>query len=582
MPVVRRYGGPKVGREMAPGVRLGADAPTAAFQPVQGIDVGKVAGVAAEIVQHEQQRADEIAFTDADARASQLETSILHGEGGVLSTQGSNAFEAPEKASETWMKGVSEIESGLKSPRAKEAFRKSAQKRWDSIYGQTQVHVARERRQYDTEATKALLTVEQDAAVRNWNDPERVELAIERQVSAAKEFARRNGMPPEALEALVSERVSSTRTDVINEMLANGQDLAAEAYFKQHKDQIGGKDLPRVERDLEEGSLRGKSQRESDRIFAANQGSQGDALAEARKIEDPKLRDDVESRLNHRFVLQRQIDRESENDAYVAAANFIDARPNLSARDAVPPNVWNSLKPTQRRSLEIYAKGGGTGGSEGSGSQGGEKAWLDFLELNTDEVEDLTRSEFETKYLSKLSGRERGRAITRWKDARAGTGSAKEEKRVFTLKEDIENSLRSANLIGTNEKTSSISNAEKRVLARVESQVQAQRDEFRARTGKAPSPSDDRMIVDAVVMKHFFEEGGEKLNLRAGGQSVTLEKSRRGVRVDYAQIPSARRSVLEAESRRLGGKASRDQIERAYAASLMEDEAAVQKALKER
>lgn len=581
MPQVPTYSRPRVGRNQIPGVRVSGEAPASAFMPQKGIDLAPTLDIVAKTIEREQVKADQIALTAADARASRLETDLLHGQNGVLYREGKNAFGAPEEVGEAWSKGVSQIMNELKTPQQKEAFAQRIQQRWTSIDTQVQRHVASERNRFDLAESKNLIQAESDAAIKNYNDPERVQQSIGRTVEAITALGQRQGWGESTLESAVSGALSNIHAGVIDAMLTDDQDITAQNYYNKYQDQISGEASVKIKASLEEGSLRGKSQRESDKIYTENRGNQGAALEAARQIEDPKLRDETERRLLHRFSVDRQVERESENDAYVTAANYIDAKPGRGARAAVPPALWNTLKPTQRRSLEIYANGGR--GSGGSSSSSNEKVWLDFLELDTDDVKDLTRSEFETKYLSKLGASDRSRAITRWKNAREGKGANDpDEKRTFTLAEDIKGSLKSANLISSFN-TKDLSDKEKNYITSVDADVEQARYDFASKNKRKPTPSEERTMVDQAVMKTFFAQGGKKLRLRTE-EGNTAELQRRGGRLyfDYDKIPAGRRQLLVERSRELGGKASRDAIERAYAASLVGDRNAVEAALKER
>lgn len=583
MPVVPRVSQPRVQRSGLPQVRVSPDAPSAAFQPKPPpIDFGAVTKVAENIFEQEQRRADEVAEVKYTSELAALQTNLLYGENGVLKREGETAFTAPEEVSEAWTKATSEIAKGLKTDRQRLAFNRQAMERWNSINGRTQEHVARERQSYDQKQVVSMVENEQNAAVSAYTDPEAVRQSIERQAAALNGYGKRHGFSADQIHAMVSKAVTDTHVSVIEAYAASDQDLSAKAYYEQHKDEIAGQVRPRIEQTLEEGSLRGESQRKSDELFAKYQ-DEGEALDAAAQIKEPKLRDEVERRIQARFIDKRRIDRERENDVFVSAANFIDAKPGVSARDAVPAHIWTTLKATQRRSLELYAQnGGGKGGGTHNSGDSNQSAWLDFLDLDEKEVKNLTRSELETRYLSKLGKRDAGRAITRWKNVREGKDAGGEDKREFSLIDDIKGSLYRSNVISGDKKTGMLTKKEKELINRVEDQVNRQRYEVHQRTGKKLAPADERLIVDQVVMRTFFEEGGTLLRAHNNGATVTLKRDRGAVRVDYDTIPAGRRKVLIEESKRLGGNASRSAIERAYAASLMNNESAVQAALRER
>ncbi len=163
--------------------------------------------------------------------------------------------------------------------------------------------------------------------------------------------ANREGRSPEWVKEQVGDAQSKTHAAVVQRMLANGQDQAASEYYKSIKDQIGGGEVTQVEKALEEGTLRGQSQRESDKIVAGSNNLTS-ALDQARKIEDPKLRDETTSRVKDFYTTKRMAENESKEQDYVGATNIIEKTKDF---DNVPPGMLTKMSPAERTSLRNYA-----------------------------------------------------------------------------------------------------------------------------------------------------------------------------------------------------------------------------------
>src|SRR5688572_13242975 len=99
--------------------------------PVQpALDLTGVAGSAIDILRRERERADEVAFQEADAQLAEAETYLLLDPNeGALHQRGKNAFGVPEKVKDAWRKKVGEIGSSLTTNRQKRAFARSARTR---------------------------------------------------------------------------------------------------------------------------------------------------------------------------------------------------------------------------------------------------------------------------------------------------------------------------------------------------------------------------------------------------------------------------------------------------------------------
>jgi hypothetical protein len=291
-------------------------------------------------------------------------------------------------------------------------------------------------------------------------------------------------------------------------------------------------------------------------------------LDAARKITNPKVRDEVERRLQARFSDQRRIDRERENDVFVAAANYIDSHPGRSARDAVPAHVWTTLKPTQRRSLELYAKR--AAGDDDDDAPGSDKAWLDFVELDIDEVGDLTRSEFETRYLSKMGKKERGRAITRWKDAKDKGKSGDKENVTINFNERVKGTLARNRLVPDGVTPSQMTEEQRATYREVEFGADAGIREFRRIKKRDPDQTETQSIIDAVIFDRVFDttkKDTKRINIREGGRVVgQVVRQRDGsVTTDFDEIPSDVLNEFRRLAQERGVKFTRKMAERAYA-----------------
>src|SRR5690606_11928717 len=140
----------------------------------------------------------------------------------------------------------------------------------------------------------------------------------------------RSGLPAEWTEAKVGETRSQTHAAVLGRILTTGNDLDATDYYRQHKAETTGADQAAAERDLEEGSLRGESQRQTARILETAT-TRNEAAAMAREsIADPKVQDEVVRRIDDHFSRSRTAQREQQEDLYLQSTNLLDA--NTGAR----------------------------------------------------------------------------------------------------------------------------------------------------------------------------------------------------------------------------------------------------------
>lgn len=301
------------------------------------------------LAQEEKKRADQIKVLDADEQSSKLETRLmLDPETGALNTRGENSFGVIDRVSKEYEDGIKQIEAGLTNDDQRFAFRRMTVPRRTSIDRRLQVHVARETQSYDSTVTENYIKSETDAAIASFDDPERVGAALSRQRAVYQDHAERNGLPKEWVEQKTLEGSSRVHSGIISKLLAHGQDLVAQKYYKNNKDTISGKDQVILERTLEEGSLRGESQRKTDAIIGKELNLEA-SLEAARNIRDPKLRDETVRRVKQRFADQRLQEDQIREEAFSEAYTIAEETKN---KDTIPAERWALLSPSQKNAIE--------------------------------------------------------------------------------------------------------------------------------------------------------------------------------------------------------------------------------------
>lgn len=298
---------------------------------------------------HEYQKANQIAVTSA---AAQLATHAGELEIDAQTKRGNDAFDLPKTAKESYDKRADEIAGSLTNDDQRQAFQIERLQRGVTLDMTVQRHVAKERQAYDDSESKAYTDGAQSAAIANALDPHRVATEMDRGALRLTQWADRRGLGEEATKAALAEYRSQTHVGVIANLLDNEHDTQAKAYYEEVKDQINGEQRGKLEKAIEESTLRGEAQKASDQIWAASGGDPDKALDDARKIKDAKLRDDVEKRIDGRIAENERKKKRDVENTMVDAANRIDK----GGLRAVPPSVWMGLGVSERAELTRYAK----------------------------------------------------------------------------------------------------------------------------------------------------------------------------------------------------------------------------------
>jgi len=394
-------------------------------------DLGNVTEVLGQVLEKRRAKANQIATLDADAELAALETDLLYNpQTGALTRKGKESFDQPEKVREAWTKSVSEIEGRLVNEDQRLAFHERVVAREADLDRAVQRHVAGEIESYEKDTVNGYLTKERNAALANYQDADRVEKSVQRQIAAFRDFAT-GQLPPEQIAAMVDEITSKTYSGVIEVMLANEQDQRAAEYFADVKEFIHGADSISVQNALKEGTLRGESQRMADELVA-KYPDRATAMEQIPEIQDPKLRDAVEDRIRRHFDQQKEIEQEMRNDLYMQATNLIDQFPGRPARDVIPPGDWSKLSLDMRRALE----------DRSTDVTNDDKAWLDLLQQSPEKIGRLTRAEFEVTFWSKFDRSHRVRAEELWLQTRSLEARDPKLSNTLTFKDRVDNTIR--------------------------------------------------------------------------------------------------------------------------------------------
>jgi hypothetical protein len=350
MPRVPTYDRQQVQTAPLPDVRMSGGASVGAGVERLGQGLQQAAGALGQIVQAERAKADQIAVLDVDRQLVEFEVRALHdAQSGALHKRGRDAFGLPEQVLGDFDKVAGKLEAGAGSERQKMAIRNMVASRRADIDKALQRHVAAEIRRYDDTVTESYMKNSRNAAVLNWQDPERVEMEVARQRAALADHAQRNGLPADWLKARIAEATSSTHMGVLNQMMAHGQDLAGKAYVDAHRDDLVGDDAIRATKMVEDGSLRGESQRQADRIISETLDLKA-AMAQVRQISDPKVRDAARQRVNEFYADEQRAKQENIEGVF----NEVSARLEQNGGDLDDPVVqagWFRMSLGQRNAL---------------------------------------------------------------------------------------------------------------------------------------------------------------------------------------------------------------------------------------
>jgi hypothetical protein len=364
----------QVGRQVIQAQQVSTNAPIEAFGG--GAGVTRMGQALSELANETGKAVDRYDKLEADKRIAEAikrKNSFMNGDdelpetdGGYFSKKGKNATTDIELYKTRMSTSFKELEKDLSNDSQKEYFRKGLQQIELEVDGQMKRHANVEAEKYDTEETSAAIATWRDDAILNYKDitsimddkgavigkTSKIRQALQKQEELIADFAERQGHARDSdfAKQKILEAKTVTHKGIVERMLANDEDLYAVEYLKQVKEsgEVDGRALPDLERMVDAGALRGSSQRMTDEIMGKGVGM-GVALEQARAIEDPKLRDEVTSRLKVRFAEAKTVKEEQEENNYNLVADHIEQH---KSRDKIPMDQWLALSPSQRSNID--------------------------------------------------------------------------------------------------------------------------------------------------------------------------------------------------------------------------------------
>lgn len=353
MPTVPRLTGQEVALQptRAPQIGLNVSARDFGAQSARdmqeaGGNLMRAAGSILSIAEVDRSEEEARQLLELDRKASERLRNFMEApETGLLYQRGVGARGATARAEAELESIWSDLSKDVASDRVRTKFEQMFSTRRERTIGQASGY---EREQtiaaLDAEAKAYVLSAVEDAA-SGYNDPEAIAEAMLRGEAAIR--ANRRGQAPEVVAQELDAFRSTLHKGVIDRALVHDP-MGAREYLEANRDEISGADIAAIEKAVKVGELRGESQAEADRIASMGLGYSA-ALAEARRITNPELRDEVTTRIKQRFAEQEQARAMEDRAAKDRAWSIIESGGSM---DDLPPSLKATLDGTTLAAME--------------------------------------------------------------------------------------------------------------------------------------------------------------------------------------------------------------------------------------
>lgn len=511
--------------------------------------------------------ADSTAVLEADRKLGEWENRNLYdAKDGAYQVLGKDSMALPERLMPDLDKTIAEIEAGLTGDEQKNTFRRlSGTRRLDVDRG-LQNHISKQISIYQEQASSAYVDNAVEAAAANYDDPERIATEVSRIELAFTSRAQVTGEAPEVTQKLITDKTSDAHVGVVNRMLSEGRYSWAREYLKANKDDISATKIDEVEKAVRTGAVREEAQDHADTIMGSAK-DRAKALAEARKIKDPDVQEETVQQVNQRWNEINQAQEEGDRNRLRDATLLIT---NGGKPEDISPAEWIKIPEEQRIKLKALS-------NEGEWYQD-DKKWEEFIDTYSADPAKVAKINLYTELRPYTDRAHFDRAVEMKEAAlKALKGDSTDYTHTLNFQQRLKNSLVEnkvfeTDLLGDSE--SGLGDDEKARYAKIESEASMRLAEFEHQKQAKATPQEIERIVDKVVMDKVFlnkswQRDPEKLSVEV------LQDEAGKAYVPVKSIPPVEIETLKNLAASKGRAYNDDKAQRAYAATIMGNAAAV-------
>jgi hypothetical protein len=517
----------------------------------------------------EKQKANALAEQEAINKVTEIQSKILYDKDtGVYTRKGKDTLSIHEDMKSQYKKEVLDLINSLSNDDQKKAVSSAAKNMWGAMERQGMAHTVSEMDKFETNTKDSFVKNNRDLATEatTIKDPhmmyDEIDKSILKQQEAIAAYEKHRGSSADEIKEKLLDASSKTHMGVIDRMLANDQDQAASTYYKLNKEQVSGQDKINIERHLEEGSLRGDSQRAADAIYDKKL-PMAQSLELARQIKDPKRRDETVRRVQQQFDAVEHAREYAEKQTYLNLAKQVAQNPGRHPRDVTDPAAFSSLEPKWQESLV----------SQSFNPVNDTNAEFEFFHLlNKDQLKNLDQADFMQKYYNKFDAHHKDEALKRYDLAKSGNPTDNLTlTSTLSFTQNFESAMRLAKLIPAGTKLADLKDEKKLMYLDLQNQAAKKLNDLEinnalmGRKFKATQEEQNKIYDDvlksAYVNRSWFFDHGFLDSKKAVS---TMKQDEKGNSyIPYDEIPKQLMNLMIQRAMENGKHPSHNEYEKA-------------------
>lgn len=317
-------------------------------------DIGQGVSALGEAFVKVKQYDDTLRAEDAFNRLQKRKLELTTGEQGFSQIKSSGVVDRPvyKEYSELFDKTVNEITSNLQNDQQRNMFRQRAEVSKLQFGNDLTNHIQREKQVYSRQVFDGGLAVELENAGQHWTEPGSVNLSIERTNRLIDQQSELEGWPFAITKAKKQVAESNIHQNVINQAIATDNPEYAKEWYRKNKKKIESTEHPRIEKLLDQSSLKVLAQEVTDDIFSRGL-TQDQAVKEVRRKYKGDEENAIISSVRDRFNEEENFKTQKEADAGDAAWKIYSETLDF---DQIPLTTLRKMNGKDRESLRAYAE----------------------------------------------------------------------------------------------------------------------------------------------------------------------------------------------------------------------------------
>lgn len=528
MPQVPRYENTVVESQGVPQVRNPTEAPLESFGGGQSAQAAVKAGIdladmSARVEAYARQQAD-----DARTKSAYLEMQdhVNKIQGEMILDRGRAVVEKDMFGTygEKFNQAASEIEKNFANDNQRAIWAGMRRKLEVEFNKDLNKHVGMETEKYNIELSKSGVQMAQQKAAQNFLDMGKVADALKEQELFIRSSPEALAKSEDQLKLDIMKARGETHQLVIQQMLANDQDQKALGYYQLNKDDMDAETQIKMDKILDEQSLRGESQREMLKVvgkFGRNEKAAINYI-EQNYGSNPKLQDALKDRVKGHYSEINTAENRMAEDWMKKASDIVEKTGSIDEVMKQMPAQWAQFSTGQRSSLKSYAE-----------NKGVPELSKTYYDLRKQAMENPKT--FANENLYNYKGKVANKELEGLIDIQASIRTGNSDKRIDDWRTEesiVDGALRK---IGVDPNPKSKSDAER--VAKFRSEVAKRINDRIEQTQKKPSHDDYEEVVNKLTVDVVTKRG------------ILWDTKKKAFELEIGDIPNDERVLIEGNLR---------------------------------